>query len=545
MLAKIRSVFSHTHSRLVGMCVLLLCLLAGGLWSVLKGQDVSFDLLNYHLYQPYAFLHGRFGWDLIAAGAIHSFFSPLADIPYYLLFVHLNDWPRLTAFLQGLWYGLFLFFGWKVCTLLFPHFRSAQAKLLRLSAFLLSVTGMAAAGQAGMSSNEVMLSSFLLAALYLLLYKKPSDPRAPHYWALAAFVCCAAAGLKYTCAPVCAGLGAAGLYLWARYNRRRKVLLRCVVCGMAGFLLTAGYFMWRNWSWTGNPFFPYFNAFFHSPYFMAENLSNGWAVPSTFLEVLSLPFTRLHFVLEFRTDWRLTLGYISVFVLAVCALWRRRSQKKDIRLAAVWLVFVVTYMAWAAFFASMRYAALLEFCGAVLAVYALRSLFGSVSGAALAAVLCVAVCFQPMPDWSRQGFFKQNQTFSNLPSVEDNALVLLGGHVSFLVSFFNPRAHYIGGIWFRPDEHPQKTEMDMLAVNRLQLSDYRHRFDPLIRKRVCEHEGPMYILGPWTDMMWQPVTWRRYGVLPAGAPESCRFFNSSLNIQWKGFILCPARKNCR
>ena len=91
------------------MFILLLCLLCGGLWSLWLGQDVSFDLLNYHLYLPYAFLHGRFGQDLIAAGATHTFFNPLADIPYYLLFVHLNDWPRLTAFLQGLCMVCFYF----------------------------------------------------------------------------------------------------------------------------------------------------------------------------------------------------------------------------------------------------------------------------------------------------------------------------------------------------------------------------------------------------------------------------------------------------
>ena len=544
MLPKIHSAFSCKHSRQAGMFILLLCLLCGGLWSLWLGQDVSFDLLNYHLYLPYAFLHGRFGQDLIAAGATHTFFNPLADIPYYLLFVHLNDWPRLTAFLQGLWYGLFLFFAWKTVALLFPHSRSAHVKLLRLSTFLLGVTGIAAATQAGMSTNEVMLGALLLAALYLLLYKHPSDSRAPYYWAWAAFVCCAATGLKYTCAPVCAGLGAAGLYLWARYQRRGKVLFLCTVCGAAGFLLTAGYFLWRNWDWMGNPFFPYFNAFFHSPYFVSENLSNSSAVPASFSEVLLLPFTQLATVPEYAVDCRVTLGYVSVVILALWALFWR-GKKLNARFTALWLIFLVAYIAWAIFFASMRYTAILEFVGAALTVYVLYCVFSSVTSSALAAVLCVVVCFQPIPDWGRQGFLKQNQIFSNLPSIENNALVLLGGHVSFLVPFFNPKAQYVGGIWFRPQEHPDKTERQLFSVNRLQPADYRHHFDPLIRQKVCEHDGPLYILGPWTDMMWQPVTWQRYGVLPDEAPESCRFFNSSISIQWKGFVLCPARKNCR
>lgn len=538
------SEFFNKHSLAKGMFVLGLFLVCGGVWSLLKGQDVSFDLLNYHLYLPYAFLNGRFGQDLIAAGAIHSFFNPLLDIPYYLVFTYLNDWPRLTAFLQGLWYGAFLFFAWRICSLLFPHFRSAQAKILRLAAFLLGATGMATAGSAGMVSSDLAASTIQLAALYLLL-KEPSSALAPRRWAWAAFLCCAAAGMKYTAATACIGLGMAGLWLWWQHNRKSKTLLICGLCGLAGFLLTAGYFMWRNWNWTGNPFFPYFNTFFQSSYFSVENLSNGWAVPSGIKEAFLIPFSRLHFVLEFRIDYRILFGYLAAFLLVLLAflrVWRPRAKKDPF--AAIWLVFVFSYIPWVFLFASMRYAAMLEFCGALLAVYALRRVFGAVNGSVLAVVLCIFVFWQPYPDWSRQGFLKQNQTFFNLPKVEDDSMVLLGGHVSFLVSAFNPKAQYIGGIWFRPQEHPDKTRLEMLSLNRLQPSDYEHRFDDLIRQKVCRHSGHLYVLGPWTDMMWRPVTWQRYGVRLKGAPENCRFFNSSINVGWKGFVLCPAVKNC-
>ena len=92
-----------------GVFLFLSCLLLGGVASIISGQDSSFDLLNYHLYIPYSLLNDRWHIDLIPAG-MHTFFNPLLDVPYYLLFSHLMYWPRLTAFIQGMWYGVFVFF---------------------------------------------------------------------------------------------------------------------------------------------------------------------------------------------------------------------------------------------------------------------------------------------------------------------------------------------------------------------------------------------------------------------------------------------------
>ncbi len=39
--------------------LLVLCLIVGGTVSVLLGQDANWDLKNYHLYNPFAFLNDR------------------------------------------------------------------------------------------------------------------------------------------------------------------------------------------------------------------------------------------------------------------------------------------------------------------------------------------------------------------------------------------------------------------------------------------------------------------------------------------------------
>ena len=70
------------------------------MYSLWAGQDVNWDILNYHLYIPYAFLNGRFLTDVMPAG-IHTFLNPLLDVPYYWMVLYLNNYPKLIAFLQA------------------------------------------------------------------------------------------------------------------------------------------------------------------------------------------------------------------------------------------------------------------------------------------------------------------------------------------------------------------------------------------------------------------------------------------------------------
>ena len=81
--------------RLSWLPPLLICLAIGATASVLMGQDANWDLRNYHLYNPFALLHGRLWRDLMPAGP-QSYFNPLLDVPYYVLAVGpLAAWPRM------------------------------------------------------------------------------------------------------------------------------------------------------------------------------------------------------------------------------------------------------------------------------------------------------------------------------------------------------------------------------------------------------------------------------------------------------------------
>jgi hypothetical protein len=73
-----------------------------GLVSVLFGQDSNWDLRNYHLYNPSAWLSGKLGTDL-APAQLQSYFNPLLDVMYY--YMSLNWPPRLVGFVMGLLHG--------------------------------------------------------------------------------------------------------------------------------------------------------------------------------------------------------------------------------------------------------------------------------------------------------------------------------------------------------------------------------------------------------------------------------------------------------
>src|ERR1700688_351004 len=103
-----------------------------GLVSVLIGQDTNWDLRNYHWYNPYALLNGRFDLDIAPAG-LQSFFSPLLDIPWFIL------GRALPALLIG-----FLLGAVHSANLILIYFISARLlPSLKVSAlFLIDIRGM-------------------------------------------------------------------------------------------------------------------------------------------------------------------------------------------------------------------------------------------------------------------------------------------------------------------------------------------------------------------------------------------------------------------
>jgi hypothetical protein len=125
-------------------------------WAL--GQDSNWDLKNYHFYNAFAFLSGRFWLDINPAGR-PSYYNPLIDVPYDLLARYMiPQWPRLVAAFQGVPFGLVVYFCLAINIRIFRQ----QTTLSAVTAVLATVIGVTGAetvsGQPSMRFTSPLLS---------------------------------------------------------------------------------------------------------------------------------------------------------------------------------------------------------------------------------------------------------------------------------------------------------------------------------------------------------------------------------------------------
>jgi hypothetical protein len=313
---------------------------------VLLGLDDNWDLQNYHLYDPFAFLAGRGAQDLNAVGNQSTFF-PLIDVPYYLLAVRwLPHFPRVVCFLAGLPYGALGFLVLRVAL--------AMALPLPLAwiAAGIGMTGTTVFLEIGTTFGDIPVSCLVVAGVWQAVRGFGDGRRLA--WAGA--WCGLAFALKLT----------AIIYIPA-------VLVGILVCGqrrLAGaalFLMSAGVCFvavygvwgWHLWTQYGDPMFPFLNNLFHSPWADPSFARAVKFLPRSVWQALFYPFFwlrgRAHVVSETGVrDWHFALAYLAIF--AVCL----ARKLPDRRVLLVFSFVVTAFVLWETMFSILRYALPLE-----------------------------------------------------------------------------------------------------------------------------------------------------------------------------------------
>ena len=118
------------------------------------GQDANFDLKNYHFYNAWALLEGRFSVDFFAAGT-QTYFNPLLDVVNYL-FIY-PYWKESTIMFQAflglpagiLGYMVYLVFGY----LIPKDVTSRESSILLLVVVAIALSGSAFVSQLGTTFN--------------------------------------------------------------------------------------------------------------------------------------------------------------------------------------------------------------------------------------------------------------------------------------------------------------------------------------------------------------------------------------------------------
>ncbi len=307
--------------------------------------DDGYDLLNYHLYGPFALLHGRWGRDW-APAQLQGFFPPFNDLPYYLLARHIGRTHVLHLAL-----GLIGFvpiaaaFG---VALRWLRADTVALRLLALAVTVIGATGAASHTVLATSMSDALPCAAVVGSLFLLL-GSPGGSAKPAAVAFAGALSGFALGMKLTVMPEVAALGLATLVRSGPI--RRAGLGSAVVFGAAALvvlLLVAGPWWLFMWRMTGNPVFPLYNEVFRSPLAFPGSYVDVRFMPHGLLQAIAYPFLwavnatprvtepdlpmrdpriALALVAAVAAFWRPGGPYgrvAGVFVLGSVALWERQ-----------------------------------------------------------------------------------------------------------------------------------------------------------------------------------------------------------------------------
>ena len=346
-------------------------------WAVLvvtRGKDASWDFRNYHWYIPYAFLHGRLGFDVAVAHQA-TYYNPLLDTPFYLLATHLQAWLALG--ILGATQGA------NVIPLYFLSrslLRIEPVRLVAAIATLFCMVGSLTLYLAGATYYDNVMSLFILAALAIAVGKRETL-RDGSVWrnawiaAIGGLLVGMAVGLKLPEAPFAIGFAAALVALPGTAGNRLARFVAAFAAGMLGFAIFEAYWMTEMLRLTGNPIFPYFNQYFHSPL----------ALSATYRDLRFIPHSLEHqllFPLLFSIDWRVAddlpfrdirvgVAYVLILAAIPVSLVARRRENPLIAPEVALALFVfaaVSYAIWLKIFAIYRYIVLLEMLSPLLIV---------------------------------------------------------------------------------------------------------------------------------------------------------------------------------
>lgn len=337
-----------------------------GLAAVAIGQDDNWDLRNYHLYNVYALLNGRIGFDL-APARFQTYFNPTLDLLYYGLHQWLS--PPAAGFVMGALHGMnfVLLFGIARC--LTGVDRGARLPLLLACACIL---GPGFRGELGNTMGDNTTALLVLGALYLMLsrWDALADPVAKAVPVVlgAGLLVGLGTGLKLTNAPYAVALLLACLALPLPWRRRLMLAVLFGIGGLAGLALTGGWWFHKMWQMFGNPLFPQFNNIFHSPWATENGVIDAYFLPRTLREYVLWPFifaADSGRVTEVAT--RLVMWPVAYVLFAVSGLalllrrWRGARVPSIGPRARFFLLFVgLSYLVWMRTFSIYRYLVALE-----------------------------------------------------------------------------------------------------------------------------------------------------------------------------------------
>jgi uncharacterized membrane protein len=479
-----------TPARLAFLSCLLVPL-GFGVLSLVLGQDINWDLRNYHWYNPYAFLTGRWERDFGAG----SFYNPALDVPIYLAALALP--ARVFGFLLGVIHGLNY-------VLLFAFGRVLFAPLPEprrlLAAGLVALVGVIGGGHIGMVGTTFHdnIVSFTVIGAVLIVARAPAavfaGPAKAAYVrvGIAGLLLGIGVGLKQPTIAFAIGFCLAFLVVAGGFWRRMFLSFWFGIGITAGLAASCGFFMWHLWRDFHNPFFPYFNNFFASPLGASESYRDLRFIPKSLFETLAFPvvfsFDPGHVGEIVFRDFRILAAYVVLLASVALLIKRRRVEDAPEEamvqpLIARYLIAaaVLTFVVWIPLFSIYRYIIPLEMlaplvCAAAVGLWPLRARTRTV----VVAVMLILVTVTAKPGtWLRREGWSEHLVEVTAPPLPADTLVALVG--------IEPLSYVIPAL--RPD-----VEVLRLQGYLTDPKDGDNGVNREIRRRFDAHTGPISLL---------------------------------------------------
>ncbi len=433
-----------------------------GITSVILGQDVSWDLRNYHFYNPYMLLTGRFKYDVLPA-QIQTFFNPLMDVPFFVAIYYLKLPPVVVGFFLGGFHGLN---QWLVHLITYHSFNKVGEKYkitLSIAAAITSIFGAAYISELGTSIGDNTTSVFVLGGLFFIVSSLGKNlPIPSKNILLSGLLLGLATGLKLTNALYGISFLVAINFLPNSWPDKLRNLMLSILSMALGFSLTAGYWIILMWTKFANPLFPFFNKIFQSPYIETDvNLQDLRFLPRDIWQWLFYPFyfaqeQTLVAELKFKES-RFAIAYILIVALLGFILYRYATKKLIFpvnnliytSILSFLLPFYLTaYFIWLIKFSIYRYLIVLELITPILILLIVGYFYpkrNPVLLVTLGIFVLILATVKPLDwwriSWSDNYFSIDRQA---LLQYQDDVIVLWGGEpVSYVVPYFPSNTRFL------------------------------------------------------------------------------------------------------
>jgi hypothetical protein len=436
---------------------LLLVPLAFGLYSVNLGQDTNWDLLNYHLYNSYAYLNDRLRIDLAPAG-LQTYFNPFLDIAYFIAISHLS--PKTVGFLLGFIQGLNFILVYKISSQILGKY-----KLSNIFSLLLALAGVLSVGflsEVGTMMNDSLISLFVLLSLWMVIsfagslngYQHPGTALILCPGVLVGIGCALKLVISIFALSICLSF----FVLPVSWVTRLKFSFLFGISVLIGLLIAGGYWMYNVWSIFGNPIFPQFNDIFQGEFAQFEPIRDIRFLPKTIFEKIFYPaiFTVNPFrVSELRYD---QISWVFVYV-AVLALLGSRVVKVfktsydqrtwSVEVSILVAFFCISYFLWLNMFGIYRYLIPIESLIPLLLFIAIKHFFKS-QFCNWMAILFIGIItifnLRGVPDWSHSAwseaiFHVEANPLSKDP--EPAAVYLVGQPLAWIIPALDIKTPFI------------------------------------------------------------------------------------------------------